>query len=388
MRPGIRIRPSSANWYRISNVADIASPALIVYRDRVEQNLQRMLAIAGDPARLRPHMKTHKMREMLELQLELGISKFKCATLAEAELAAKSCVPDVLLAYQPVGPSPKRLAELIERFPKTKFSVIADDPVAVLQLSRAVAMLKTAKDGRRPVANGLDVLLDLDVGFHRTGVPIGPKAGTVYSLIASLEHSGIKPGGFHAYDGQIVDSDVATRATACEQAFAPVLNFRQKLIKGGLPVPRIVAGGTPTFPMHAGRADGVECSPGTCVFWDAGYSRKLRDLKFIPAALVLTRVVSKPGPNRLCLDLGHKAIASEMPHPRVHLIGLEDSKAVMHSEEHFVVETRRAKDFKVGDCVYGIPWHICPTVALHSAVTVVKGGKAVGQWKVAARDRL
>src|SRR5207302_169959 len=83
------------------------------------------------------------------------------------------------------------------------------------------------------------------------------------------------------------------------------------------------AGGTPTFPIHARRAD-LECSPGTCVFWDASSASKLPDLSFLPAALVLTRVISKPAPDRLCLDLGHKALASEMPHPRVQFLNLPD----------------------------------------------------------------
>src|SRR5204863_4495440 len=125
----------------------------------------------------------------------------------------------------------------------------------------------------------------------------------------------------HAYDGHIHDTNVAQRAAACDAAFAPVESLRQKLERAGLPVPRVVAGGTPTFPMHARRAH-VECSPGTCVFWDAGYGKKLPDLEFLPSALVLTRVVSKPTPNCLCLDLGHKAIASEMPQPRLVFLNL------------------------------------------------------------------
>jgi D-serine deaminase-like pyridoxal phosphate-dependent protein len=153
-----------------------------------------------------------------------------------------------------------------------------------------------------------------------------------------------------------------------------------------IPVPRVVTSGTPTFPMHA-RRDGVECSPGTCVFWDAGYARKLPDLDFLPAAVLLTRVVSKPTANRLCLDLGHKAVASEMPHPRVIFFDLNDCTPVVHSEEHLVLETPEAERYTVGDVLYGIPWHICPTVALHSEVVVVRNARAEERWKVAARDR-
>ncbi len=133
---------------------------------------------------------------------------------------------------------------------------------------------------------------------------------------------------------------------SCNEAFASVERLRDELAKAGLAVPSIVAGGTPTFPIHAGRA-GVECSPGTSVFWDWNYSTNLPDLDFLPAVLVLTRIVSKPGDNRLCLDLGHKAIASENPPPRVLLMGLPETTAVGHSEEHLVVETGRAGEFPV-----------------------------------------
>jgi D-serine deaminase-like pyridoxal phosphate-dependent protein len=82
-------------------------------------------------------------------------------------------------------------------------------------------------------------------------------------------------------------------------------------------------------------------------------------MEFLNAALVLTRVVSKPGGNRLCLDLGHKAIASENPHPRVVFLNLPDAQAISHSEEHLVVETERAGEIELGACLYGVPWHVC-----------------------------
>lgn len=340
--------------------------------------------MAGGPERLRPHIKTHKMREMLQLQLALGITKFKCATLAEAEMAAQAGVPDLLLAYQPVGPTVEGIAALVKAFPRTKFSALCDDAGALGKLSKSMHRTTRATKGQRTRVV-LEVLPDLDVGQHRTGVPPGDKAFKLYRLLASLP--GITPGGLHAYDGHIGDSDPAARAAACEAAFAPVLAFRRQLVKAGLPVPRLVAGGTPTFPMHARNPD-RECSPGTCVFWDASYASRFADMPFVPAAVVLTRVVSKPGPNRLCLDLGHKAIASEMPHPRVEFLNLEDANFITHSEEHLVVETSRAAEFNLGDCLYGVPRHICPTVALHAEAVVIENGKSAERWRVVARDRL
>jgi len=251
----------------------------------------------------------------------------------------------------------KRIERLIENFPKTRFSVIADDEQVL-----------------RSLPSSFDVLLDIDVGQHRTGIAPGPAAAQLYQ---------IRHGGLHIYDGHLSLPDAVERKKAWANAFTPV----QNLIKELSPIPRIVAGGTPTFAFWA-RETEFECSPGTTFLWDHSYASKLRDLDFLPAALVLTRVVSKPAGNRLCLDLGHKAIASENPHPRVHLTDLPDATAVGHSEEHLVVETPDANKFRVGDCLYGMPSHICPTVALHASATVVKGGAACGTWKITARDRI
>ena len=153
-----------------------------------------------------------------------------------------------------------------------------------------------------------------------------------------------------------------------------------------LPTASLVAGGTPTFPFHARRTS-VECSPGTCVLWDSSYSSRLADLDFLHAALVLTRVVSKPGRERLCLDLGHKAIASENPHPRVSFLNAPTARAVAHSEEHLVVEMDSTDAWKVGDCLFGVPAHVCPTVALHREAVVIQNGRAGEHWRIEARDR-
>ena len=370
-----------ATWYELASAP--ASPALLVYRSRVEENLRRMVALAGGAERLRPHIKTHKMPELVKLQLGLGVKKFKCATVAEAEMAVEAGAKDILLAYQPVGPAIQRILEMLRRFPQVDFSVVADNEQVLRELSAALGTANGANPERRAPLE-LQVLLDLDVGQHRTGILPGPNAIALYGLLSELP--GLKPGGLHAYDGHVSDPDPVRRAILCEEAYAPVAALIDRLERQGLPVPRVVAGGTPTFPFHAKRGN-VECSPGTCVFWDAGYSSKLTDLDFVPAALVLTRVVSKPGEGRLCLDLGHKSVASEMPHPRVVFLNLPDARALAHSEEHLVVETSKSDEFQLGACLYGLPWHICPTVALYSEAQVVEGGRVSGVWKVTARER-
>jgi len=369
------------SWHKIVNVREVASPSLLVYPDRIEENIRRMIQLAGGRERLRPHVKTHKLAEVIRMQMEQGITRFKCATIAEVEMTAGCAAKDVLLAYQPVGPNAERLVQLAKIFPKTRFSAIADDAEALRLLSAAAS----------PAGVEIEVLLDIDCGMHRTGIAPGEKAVELYKLLETLP--ALKAGGLHAYDGHIHDHEFPARVKSCEAAFAPVDAPRKQLghqlATGSASKPSIVnviAGGTPTFPIHSRRND-VQCSPGTCILWDAGYATKLPDLNFLPAALLLTRVVSKPGANRLCLDLGHKAVASENPHPRLQFLDLPDAKAVMHSEEHLVVETARADEFPVGAPLYGIPWHICPTVALHSEAVVVCNGLAQAQWAIRARAR-
>ena len=206
----------------------------------------------------------------------------------------------------------------------------------------------------------------------------------LYRLIAASPQ--LAPGGLHVYDGHIRARDLATRADEIAAAFAPVDAFVRELKTAGLPVPRVVSGGTPTFGVHARRAD-FECSPGTCIFWDHSYATKFPDLDFLPAALLLTRVISRPAANRLCLDLGYKSVSPDNPDPRVHLLDLPDAKAVMHSEEHLVVESADAARFNVGDVLYGVPFHVCPTVALYSEAVTVAGDRATGAWPVVARER-
>ena len=366
--------PEPTGWHHVANIDEVASPALLVYPDRVEANIRKMLEIGGGPERLRPHVKTHKLPEIVRLQQSFGIQKFKCATIAEAEMVAQCGAREVLLALQPVGPNGRRLIELIRKFPSTRFATIGDDP----------ANLRRLAEQARASGVTIEVLLDLDCGMHRTGIPPGSAALEVYQLIARFP--GLSPGGLHAYDGHLHQADPTVRRNAVHAAMGPVHLLRQMLVEAECVVPRVVAGGSPTFPIHAADRS-VECSPGTCLLWDAAYEAKLPDLEFHCAALVLTRVVSKPDGDRLCLDLGHKAIASENPHPRVRLLELPEAVPVMHSEEHLVIETPRAAEFAVGDVLYGVPQHVCPTVALHAQATVIRSGRADAQWTIVARDR-
>ena len=364
--------------YAIADTSEIISPGLVVFRDLVEANLEGMIRIARSPSRLRPHCKTHKMREVIELQLARGIIRHKCATIAEAEMLAASGVNDIFLAYNPVGPNIGRVARFVQKFPQVAFAVTADDPRPVAALGEALA--RTGKT--------VDVLLDIDTGLHRTGIAIGPAARALYERIATTK--GLRAGGLHLYDGHNHQQDVSERRAAVMAAWQPAAALRDELVAAGLAVPRIVAGGTASFPIFAAIEDpAIELSPGTIIFNDFGYGDAFPDLDFTPAALLLTRVISRPTPSRITLDVGYKAVAAESPLPnRLRFPDLPDAKLVLQNEEHLVVETSQAGRFAPGDELLAIPKHICPTSALHKQAYVVAGGNLVGTWSVASRDRM
>ncbi len=370
-------QPSTAAtaWYTIRNIDEVDTPALVVYLDRVKRNIERLKGMIDDVQRLRPHVKTHKTREATLLLLEAGIGKFKCATIAEAEMLASLRAPDVLLAYQPVGPKVQRFLSLMKEYPATKFSCLLDNEAAAEALSAAAV-----HPGRT-----IPVYIDLNVGMNRTGIAPDERAVALYARCAELP--GLQPLGLHAYDGHIRDADVQVRAGKCDAAFAHVERLRDALMEDGFAEPTIVAGGSPTFPLHARRAK-VECSPGTFIFWDAGYGQQLADQPFEPAALVVTRVISLPAHGIVCADLGHKSIASENPlDKRVSFYNAPDLQPIGQSEEHLVLETGPENPYQVGDVLYGVPYHICPTCALYERMLVVEDGVVTTEWRTMARDR-
>ena len=364
-----------ADWYSISNASAIPTPALLLYPDRIQANLQRMIRMAGSAERLRPHVKTHKLPQIIQMKLAAGIHKFKASTIAEVEMTLAAGGRDVLLAYQPVGPNVRRLATLMRRFPDAKLSTLVDDAANLATISRTAAAENIV----------LPLYVDINVGMNRTGILPGPAALQLYRDLCKAP--GVRAAGLHGYDGHLRAADPKDLEVAADQAFAPVWAMREQLLGEGLPVPNMVVSGTPTFALMAQKG-GVEVGAGTTVLWDFGQEGVCPDHHFDNAALLMARVLSKPAPGLLCFDLGHKAVGSEMPHPRVRLIGLEDAEATTHSEEHLVVKTARADQYQVGDVVYGIPRHICPTVALHSAVWAVRDGAAAESWPVVARARV
>ncbi len=359
-------------WYKPENESSLATPCILLYPDRIEENIRRMIALAGSAERLRPHVKTHKIAEVVRLQVQQGIRRFKCATLSELAMVAEAGGEDILLAYPLLGPSIGLWFELVEKYPGSRLSVTLDAAMALSRLEEAA----------RQANKKVDVFLDIDNGMHRTGIEPAKARPLIDSILRS---DNLEFRGLHIYDGHVHERDLAERKKHCDLDFEAVEKLVDHLELEGIEVQEMACGGTPTFPIHATHASRTLC-PGTPLLWDAGYSSTIPDLDFLHAAVLAGRVISKPV-EKLCLDLGYKALASEMKHPRLRFLDLEIPEVINHSEEHLVLSSGDADQLSVGDLVYALPVHICPTMALHEQVYVVRNQQITETWKVNARKR-
>ncbi len=362
-------------WYTIDNIEELDTPVFTVFPERVKANIETAIKMVGDVNRLRPHIKTHKSPDATRLMLDAGIRKFKCATIAEAEMLGQCGAPDVVLAYQPLGPKLQRFIQLTKAYPDTAYSCLTDNiPAATAQ----AAAFNSA--GLK-----VPVYIDLNIGMNRSGIIPGDAADALFRKLHEL--TGIIPAGLHAYDGHLRSADIAERTKQCDAGFQAVTDMKTRMAAAGFTVNNIIAGGSPAFPIHAKRS-GVECSPGTFVYWDKGYSDLCPEQAFLPAVVLVTRVISLPTSTRICTDLGHKSVAAENEITRrVHFLNAEGLTPVGQSEEHLVLEASEGHGWKPGDVLYAIPYHVCPTVALYERMIVVENGIAGGEWRNLARDR-
>ncbi len=362
------------NWFEVKQVDTLDSPSLLIYKDRAEQNILRMIEMTGDVSRLMPHIKTNKMENVVRMMIEKGIRMFKCATIAEAELAAKAGAAKVLIAHQLVGPKIDRLIRLIEKYPDVHFASLTDD--------WQTAELTDKKFGEAGYVASL--YLDINNGMDRSGHRIGQPMADFISEMKWLRH--VQLLGFHVYDGHIRNDEFEERKAAVESGFAAVNDFITQFSLNNEAF-EIIAGGTPAFTSHLTEKERT-CSPGTCVLWDWGYGDKFAEQPFEYAAVVLSRVISKPAAGIITTDLGHKAVASENPvHNRIRFLNLDEYELISQSEEHGVIRVGNWDEIRVGDVLYGIPYHVCPTVNLYEEAFIVEGNDFREVWQVEGRKR-
>lgn len=351
--------------YKIDNIDTCDSPSLVVYQNLVEQNIDKMLTmVQGEAERLMPHVKTNKTTEVVAIMVDKGIQKFKASTISEAEMCILAGAKEVLIAHQLVGPKVSRFMELVKKHPAVKLSFLIDDTTYAQEVNQI------AVDSHIQI----NVFIDINNGMHRSGVALNSLEGLIKTIkdLASLSLQGL-----HIYDGHHRDIDFEVRKEKIQRDFVKVQSF-------GLP---IVIGGTPSFSTHA-LNPAITCSPGTAVFWDWGYNAILPEQNFKFAALVVCRVISKPSKNVLTLDLGHKAVASENTiDKRITFLNIGEHQLLSQSEEHGLLSVADGNNFKIGDVLYGVPFHICPTVNLYEEMAVVEDGIINKSWNVIARKR-
>ena len=362
--------------YQLEDASSIISPALIYYQEIIEENIDKMIRIAGGTHRLWPHVKTHKSIDMIHLLIERGINRFKCATMAEGEMLGLAGAKQVIVAYPLIGPNIKRFIKLMDTFPNTEFFAIGDDEGQIKRLSASALEVDVS----------VQFLLDINCGMNRTGVA-GTSAGRLYRVAAHLPAIVVR--GMHVYDGHRHETAMNERRKSADDDVLEAFQLRDTLQSEGIDCSIMVLGGTPSFPCHAENEQAF-LSPGTCMIHDAGHAASYMDLPFEIGAMVLTRVVSHPAPGVFTVDLGTKGVAADPAIPRAVIIGYEKAQTVLQSEEHWVLrmpEGREDDRPAIGQELYAAPWHICPTSALYPNLLVARNHRVETEWPVTARNR-
>lgn len=367
----------------VAGIEDVLTPALVVYPEIVASNIARTLhLLGGDADCWRPHIKTAKLAYTLRMFIERGVRSFKCANTLELLAACQSGVADVLLAYPVVGANARRVLEIADQFPHIRISVLMENEEQVLQWR-----------GSR-----VDVFVDINPGMNRTGVEQGETDKAV-RLVRTIEEAGLQFRGLHYYDGQYGGLGEPERTAAAHAGYDCLLELVSTIQRSGMSVREVITAGTPTFPCSVSykgfRGAGFihRVSPGTIVYCDATSLAQLpAAYGYAPAALVLTRVVSRPvsHPNGgiITCDAGHKAVSADAGVPTCVVAGHPELTLLTPSEEHLpmAVDGESAGP-QVGEALYLIPRHVCTTVNNFDSALLVRNGQIASVEKVTARGR-
>lgn len=354
----------------------LLSPSTIIWLDRVRRNVARVVeALDGDPSRWRPHVKTTKLPPVWRELVEAGVSHFKCATTREARhllqtLEEVGVEGDILLSHPLVGPNLEALGKLASSFPQSKVSVLVEDPELAGQ-----------------VPSHLGLFVDVNPGMDRTGIP----ASHSHQILEVARAAGSRLRGLHYYDGHHHQRG-ETRLQAVHGGYDQLVDLIGQLLVDGLAVPEVVTAGTPAFlsaiqhqPLRELEHGQHRVSPGTVVFHDARSQEQNPEFGLEPAALVFTRVISRPRDGRVTCDAGSKSIAAEAGDPCAVVLGKPQLVAATPSEEHLPLEVTGGDAPMLGEELLLIPRHVCPTVNLAEEVVLMDGDRFVGVEPVAAR---
>jgi len=365
-------------------VNDLPTPQVLVDHHRLLSNIARVQQIADSAGvALRPHAKTHKSPIIARWQLERGAIGICCAKLGEAEVFAAAGIRDIRLPY-PINPAnASRLVALMDR---AAISIVVDHLAVAGQWSEAM----------RRVARTLDVLVKVDVGFHRCG--IDPDAGPIDFIQQVASLPGLRVRGLLSHAGHGYRAVSPTELAAVANRESEILrSLRTRAAAAGVSLEEISVGATPTLRFSAGEPGLTELRPGNYVYFDrtqiALGSASLEDC----ALSVLATVVSKPCGDRIILDCGSKTLSSDLaPHCTGYGAVLTgDGSAVDEtltierlSEEHAIVKVEGRTALEPGDRVRVLPNHSCVVTNLVDEVRLVAGNQVTMTLPVAARGRI
>jgi D-serine deaminase-like pyridoxal phosphate-dependent protein len=304
-----------------------------------------------------------------------GIKMAKCATTLELVAAIDAGMEDVVVAFPLMGPNAKRLREIAAAYPERRISTLVES-------------LDQIDEWR---GSAVGVFVDLNPGMDRTGMG-EDDFEQVRECIDRVQRAGLRFCGLHHYDGQIRNTDPSA-AAAAREGYSRLMELIAYLKQGGIEVKEVITSGTPATP-HAlnfapfGEGDFVHrVSPGTIVYNDRNSLKELPDYGFLPAALVLSTVVSRPRKNRVTCDAGHKAVSADAGVPTCEVMGRPGLMGLKPSEEHLSIEVRSVEMPSLGELLYLLPAHVCPTVNNFDKAVLVRGGKVEDIVPVTARGR-
>jgi len=359
--------------YTIENADDIVTPALLIYPDLVDANIEATLRMGGNDAnRWRPHIKTAKLAATLGQLIRHGVHAFKCSTTLELLTACEAGASDVLLAYSVMGANARRARQIAEQFPETRVSVL----------------IETAAHAALWHGTEIGMFIDINPGMNRTGIG----QDHIAAIAALARQLGGQFRGLHYYDGHMSGFEASEREARTHEGYDRLLELVNSLEAAGIPTGEVITSGTPSAPFaisYSGFRKAAfvhRISPGTVVYNDMSSIEQLPDYGYQPAAIVLSTVVSQPTSSRVTCDAGHKSVSADAGVPTCAVIGHPRLKGLKPSEEHLPIEALTEDDIPaIGDKLYLVPRHVCPTVNNFDEALMVVNGRIRGVERVSAR---
>ncbi len=359
--------------YKVEDVDRLITPALLIYPQLVDSNIDATLTMAGkDPDRWRPHIKTAKSRRSFARLIGHGIRNFKCSTTLELLTACEAQTEDVLLAYSVTGANARRTLQIAEQFPRTRISVLVES-------AEQAAIWRGTKIG---------IFLDINSGMNRTGIGQDRLA----DIVKLAREVGSQFRGIHYYDGHMSGIPLSERETRAHQGYDQLLEIVHALQDANIPAGEVITSGTPAAPFavsYSGFRDRSfihRISPGTVVYNDTTSLEQLPEYGYMPAAIVLSTVVSHPTEGSFTCDAGHKSVSADAGVPTCSVIGHPHWKPLKPSEEHLPIEAAPGDPVPaIGEKLYLVPRHVCPTVNNFDQALIVVDGRVAGVESVSAR---